>query len=348
MLTKGKCRFQRFRHCTSDLEDALPSERSLGIDCLRGLAFLWVLAFHFFGVPAGTNGVLLFFAISGYCISFSADSSKTARDFYAKRLGRLLPALAVSVALITAAKHAFPDLIDPSRIPSWFDSLYTLVALPTLNIAKINYVRPDGAFWSLEVEFQFYALCASLMVVGLRKHLLPAICIYCLVRLLLSNPNHFYSNDFFSFFVAGLSVAAYRKGQLEMACTGIIAAIALELSHILLGYSQPSAPIGWPRFAVLLTSAAALYVASQYRAPAFLKPLALVGLVSYPLYLLHQDLGTMLFAWLGAAPNDVLARATSVMIFIVAAYLVYTCVERPWMKPLTDVIAGRRQVSATA
>jgi peptidoglycan/LPS O-acetylase OafA/YrhL len=329
------------------LEGALSLERSVGIDSLRGVAILWVVAYHFFGIPAGTNGVLLFFAISGYCISFSADSAKSARDFYAKRLGRLLPALAVSVALITTAKHAFPHLIEESRIPSWLDSIYTLVALPTLNLAKINYVRPDGAFWSLEIEFQFYALCALLIVVGLRKHLLPAICIYCLVRLLLSNPSHPYSNDFFSFFVAGLSIAAYRKGQLEFAFTGIIAAIVLELSHTLLGYSQPSAPIGWPRFAMLLASVAALYVASHYRAPAFLSPLALVGLVSYPLYLLHQDLGTMLFAWWGAAPNDVLARAAGTVLFIAVAYLIYLCFERPWIKPLTNAIAGRRPISAT-
>jgi len=329
-------------------EPFLPSERSLGIDCLRGIAILWVVAYHFLGVPAGTNGVLLFFAISGYCISFSVDSSKTAREFYAKRLGRLFPALVVSVLLITAAKHAFPDMIDPTRIPSWLDALYTLLALPTLNLANIHYTRPDGAFWSLEVEFQFYALCAVLMVVGLRKHLLPATCIYCLVRFLLSNPAHFYSNDFFSFFIAGLSVATYRKGDTKLACIGIIAATLLELSHILLGYSQPSAPIGWSRFGVLLMSTVALYVASHYRAPAFFKPLALIGLVSYPLYLLHQDLGTMLFTWWGAALGEVLTRGTGGLIFIAIAYLVYAFIERPWMKPITDAIAGRRQSAGTA
>ncbi|WP_164718958.1 acyltransferase [Bradyrhizobium sp. LVM 105] len=326
----------------------LPAERSVGIDCLRGIAILWVVAYHFLGVPAGTNGVLLFFAISGYCISFSTDSSKTAREFYAKRLGRLLPALAISVVFITAVKHTFPDMIDPARVPSWFDAVYTLVALPTLNIAKVHYIRPDGAFWSLEVEFQFYALCAFVMAVGLRKHLLPVVCIYCLVRFLLSNPSHPYSNDFFSFFIVGLSVATYQKGETKAAYIGMTVAAVLELSHILLGYSQPSAPIGWSRFLVLLISTAALYAASRYRAPAFLKPLALVGLVSYPLYLLHQDLGTMLFAWWGATLGDVLERGIGAFIFLIAAYGVYVFVERPWMKPITHLIAGRRLSAATA
>jgi peptidoglycan/LPS O-acetylase OafA/YrhL len=326
----------------------LTPERSLGIDSLRGVSILWVVAYHYFGVPAGTNGVLLFFAISGYCISFSIDTSKTARDFYAKRLGRLLPALVASIVLITVAKQAFPGLIDPSRVPSWLDAAYTLIALPTLNIANLHYTRPDGAFWSLEVEFQFYALCAAIMVIGLRKHLLPAVCIYCLVRLLLSNPAHSYSNDFFSFFIVGLSVAAHQKGQIETAFIGIATATLLESSHILLGFSQPSAPLGWSRFAMLLVSVGAIYAGSQYRSPAFLKPLALVGLVSYPLYLLHQDLGAMLFAWWGSAPNDAFARALGSLVFIAAAYLVYACIERPLMKPLTGAIAGRKQITVAA
>lgn len=324
------------------------SERSLGIDCLRGVAILWVVSYHFLGVPAGTDGVLLFFAISGYCISFSADSSKTAWDFYAKRLGRLLPALAFAVLAITAAKHALPTLIDPTRIPSWFDAFYTIVALPTLNIANLQYVRPDGAFWSLEVEFQFYALCAVLIAVGLRKHLLMAVCAYCSVRFLLSNPGHFYSNNFFSFFIVGLSAAAYRNGSPKLAALGIMTAVALELFHILLGYREPSAPLGWPRFAVLLMSAGALFAASKYRAPAFLKPLAFVGLISYPLYLLHQDLGSMLFAWCGTPADAVLARGSAILVFVIAAYAVHAYIERPSIKPITDAVAGRRPAAAAA
>lgn len=326
----------------------LSSERSLGIDCLRGVAIIWVVAYHFLGVPGGPNGVLLFFAISGYCISLSAGSSKTAWEFYAKRLGRLLPALAFAAVFITAAKHAFPHTIDPARIPSWLDALYTLVALPTLNLANIHYTRPDGAFWSLEIEFQFYALCGSIIAIGLRRYLLQAICIYCLVRLLLSNPAHSYSNDFFSFFIAGLSVATNWKGDAKLAGIGIVAAVALELSHILLGYNQPSAPLGWSRFAMLLVSTGTLYAVSQYRAPAFLRPLAIVGLVSYPLYLLHQDLGTMLFGWWGADLTDVLPRIVGAMIFVAAAYLVYAFIELRWMEPITQAIGGRRRPATTA
>jgi peptidoglycan/LPS O-acetylase OafA/YrhL len=52
-----------------------------------------VLSFRFPEVfSKGTDGVLLFFMISGYCIALSAASSTSCWHFYAKRLGRLLPA----------------------------------------------------------------------------------------------------------------------------------------------------------------------------------------------------------------------------------------------------------------
>ncbi|TFV67429.1 acyltransferase [Bradyrhizobium frederickii] len=131
----------------------LQNDRSIGIDCLRAIAILWVVAYHFVPLSIfskGTYGVLLFFAVSGYCISFSASSSKSAWDFYAKRLGRLLPALIFATLLITAIKHLFPQFIEASRIPTWFDAFYTLFALPTLHILKIDLIYPDGAFWSLD------------------------------------------------------------------------------------------------------------------------------------------------------------------------------------------------------
>jgi peptidoglycan/LPS O-acetylase OafA/YrhL len=152
---------------------------------------------------------LLFFIISGYCIAGSASTSQSAWHFYAKRLGRLLPALVVCSFISTAAKQACPHLIEASRIPWWFDMAYTWIALPTLNILKVSYIRPDGAYWSLNVEFQFYLLYFSIMLVGLRKYVLEIVCGWVAVAGLIAQPGELRSLDFFPFFVAGLSVAAF-------------------------------------------------------------------------------------------------------------------------------------------
>ena len=106
-----------------------------------------------------------------------------------QRLGRLLPALIFAALAITAIKHAFPQFIAPDRIPTWFDAFYTLVAFPTLNVLNIYHAYPDGAFWSLRIEFQFYVLCVLLLSVGLRKYLLPAICAWCLIQIRVVEPS---------------------------------------------------------------------------------------------------------------------------------------------------------------
>src|SRR5436309_6423116 len=72
------------------------------IDGLRALAVLAVLAFHAFPqiLPGGFVGVDVFFVISGYLISsvLFSDLQRgrfTYREFYARRMRRIFPALAV-------------------------------------------------------------------------------------------------------------------------------------------------------------------------------------------------------------------------------------------------------------
>jgi peptidoglycan/LPS O-acetylase OafA/YrhL len=89
---------------------------------------------------------------------------------------------------------------------------YTWVALPTLNPLHIGYHWPDLAYWSLEIEFHFYALVFVAMLIGLRRHLLLAVCGYvftkvCLLQGLQTN------FAFYPFFIAGLSVASLNAGR---------------------------------------------------------------------------------------------------------------------------------------
>ena len=74
------------------------------IDGLRAVAVLAVIGFHAFpgSVPGGFIGVDVFFVISGYLISgiiFSALERDrfSFRDFYARRIRRIFPALVVAI-----------------------------------------------------------------------------------------------------------------------------------------------------------------------------------------------------------------------------------------------------------
>lgn len=331
----------------------MKSERSVGIDCLRAISIIWVLLYHltpFQVFNRGTFGVLLFFIISGYCIAFSVETSQSAWHFYAKRLGRLLPALIVCGFLTTLFKHVMPNLVEPGRGVTWFDYAYTLISLPTLNVLHVDHHLPDGAYWSLQIEFQFYLFCFTALALGLKQRLLALLCVVTIFRTLTTSSDFYTSNDFFPFFIAGMSVAALVRGRTREGIIGIAVAFSLELYHLNFNVKQPSVAIEMYRSLLLWSGTAAVYLAARYdhvllrSLRAFAVPLAFIGVISYPLYLLHQDIGNMILQWAHIGRDDksaLLVRAIVLPGFLAAmAWLVYALVERPAIKPLTALLAN--------
>src|SRR5437763_1968548 len=89
------------------------------IDGLRAIAVLAVVGFHASSrlVPGGFVGVDIFFVISGYLISGIIlknleQGSFTFAQFYARRVRRIFPALAVVLFGVWAAGHL---LLSPSE-----------------------------------------------------------------------------------------------------------------------------------------------------------------------------------------------------------------------------------------
>ena len=99
-----------------------------GLDGLRALAVLAVIAYHkqFGWAPGGMLGVGVFFTLSGYLITdlllgqWVAHSRLNLGDFWLRRARRLLPALFVMLAVVTAWATV--------ASPSWLGSLRGVVA----------------------------------------------------------------------------------------------------------------------------------------------------------------------------------------------------------------------------
>jgi len=91
-----------------------------GLDGLRALAVLAVIAFHeqLGWAPGGLLGVGVFFTLSGYLITdlllgqWTAAGRLKLADFWARRARRLLPALFVMLAVVTA----WVTLADRARL----------------------------------------------------------------------------------------------------------------------------------------------------------------------------------------------------------------------------------------
>ena len=149
------------------------------IDGLRAVAVLGVVIYHAFPwmIPGGFVGVDIFFVISGYLISgilYKGHKSGnfSFKEFYARRIRRLFPAL-ITMLVITMA-YGWVILL-----PDEFQQLGKHVASGTLFIQNIVFWQESGYFdttailkpllhlWSLAVEEQFYIFFPPILLLSL-------------------------------------------------------------------------------------------------------------------------------------------------------------------------------------
>jgi peptidoglycan/LPS O-acetylase OafA/YrhL/lysophospholipase L1-like esterase len=151
-----------------------------GLDGLRALAVLAVIAFHeqLGWAPGGLLGVGVFFTLSGYLITdlllgqWATRGRLALADFWARRARRLLPALFVMLAVVTA----WITLADRARLAglrgsvvaaATYSSNWYLIVQGQSYFARFAPPAPLDHLWSLAVEEQFYLAWPWLLLAGL-------------------------------------------------------------------------------------------------------------------------------------------------------------------------------------
>jgi len=158
-----------------------PGQRYMpGLDGLRAVAVLAVIAYHeqFSWAIGGLLGVGVFFTLSGYLITslllsqWAADGHLHLRDFWLARARRLLPALFVMLAVVTA----WVTIADRSRLASLrgavaaaatYSSNWYAIVQQQSYFARFAPAGPLDHLWSLAVEEQFYLVWPGLLLLGL-------------------------------------------------------------------------------------------------------------------------------------------------------------------------------------
>ena len=124
----------------------------LEIDGLRAVAVIPVILFHMglSWIPGGFIGVDVFFVISGFLITSIIkkeldQGNFSFRDFWARRVRRILPAMIFVTAVTLAVTYFFVFRPDQQAIGK-----QALAAL--LSVANIYFWRSAGDYWGSEAE----------------------------------------------------------------------------------------------------------------------------------------------------------------------------------------------------
>lgn len=333
------------------------------IDGLKGLAILLVFVFHYASVlvPGGFVGVDVFFVVSGYLIGRSVYQSVEAKKFklstyFANRAKRIFPSLIVMLAALWAfGWFAF--------LPKEFASLGKHIGGASVFISNWMLWREVGYFdtsadlkpllnlWSLGVEEQFYLLFPFIVFLALRlkRQLLLILGIIFLATLVASEMNikdmrawaYFHPLSRFWELLAG-GILAYAElrpwytrtcranliNQLKQGCS--LGGIGL-LMFAAFGYSKSTVFPG--AHALLPVMGATLIIAAG---PTSLvnrwilsnKCIVYVGLISYPLYLWHWPLISVVRVIDGMEPSAGI-KAVLALLTIALSVVSYQWLEKP-------------------
>lgn len=148
------------------------------IDGLRGLAVLAVILFHVDPnwMPGGFVGVDIFFVISGYLITGIVakelqEERFTFRQFYERRIRRILPAL--WTLLIICVPVSWLLMLPQDAEQMGKSALWSSLAMGNVYFwreVSTDYFAPQSAqlpflhLWSLGVEEQFYVIWPALLL----------------------------------------------------------------------------------------------------------------------------------------------------------------------------------------
>jgi peptidoglycan/LPS O-acetylase OafA/YrhL len=153
------------------------------IQGLRAMAVILVIAGHLFplSVKGGFIGVDIFFVISGFVITlqmtklYSTNPSTFLRDFYSKRIKRILPsALLVTIlSLLATSYYLGPVAVNEAKL----DGGWTTVFLGNFHFHNMSLdyfdagtqASPLQHYWSLSIEEQFYLIWPGLFLILMIK-----------------------------------------------------------------------------------------------------------------------------------------------------------------------------------
>ncbi len=339
------------------------------IDLLRFLAALSVVLYHygFRGYAAdnktimpylwiapiakyGYLGVDLFFIISGFVILMTA-SSGSARRFVIARVVRLYPAFWVCCTMTFIA-------ILIAGGTRYSASLHQYAVNMTM-LSEFLGVKPiDGAYWSLFVEMKFYWLVLVVLLLRQIHRAKELLGLWLALVLLIAQwpiryVGFFLIPNYAPYFIAG---AMFYIIHAEGVCVYKIFIIAVSYlaslreaihkvsgmqSHYHSEFSEAAIAITLAVFFLIL-----FFVATGRTRKFASDSWLLLGALTYPLYLIHQNIGFIVFnlSYPHVSPHATMVGTVAGI--LLAAYVINRKVERQYARPMKVLLEKILRVQA--
>jgi peptidoglycan/LPS O-acetylase OafA/YrhL len=347
------------------------NKRANEIDLLRFLAAMSVVLFHyaFRGYAAdnlttmpypllapiakyGYLGVELFFMISGFVILMTA-SNGSLKAFVASRIARLYPAFWACCTVTFAATLLIGGVRYSASLSQYMSNMSMLS-----NFVSVKSI--DGTYWSLFIELKFYALVASLLifrqmrraelflVLWLISSIMYEVCRFDFLRAM-------FIANYSAYFIAGaMCFLVWSRGLSVQRVVTIVVAWVLALYQAIQAIPSLDKQFSISHnpyvISVIVTACfVVLFLVAVRRTGPFARANWMtVGALTYPLYLIHHNLGFMIFNIAYPAVNPHIVLWGTVILMLGIAYVVNVCIERKcaasfkaWLGAMWDALIVR-------
>ncbi len=306
---------------------AYKKNRITYLDGHRGLAILMVISFHayvrwpgivpyadqfsnIFILKTGGLGVQLFFLISGFVILMTLEKCSGFNEFIFRRWLRLFPAMLICSIFIFLTANYFIE--RPAGLPGYIDLIPGLTFIEPKWFSIISSIPLNGleeAFWSLYVEVKFYVFAAFIYFWKGRNKLILALLIAWLFSLSINYLSQYFTNEYlhiahkilnalsfkyFGWFSSGASFYVFhktKKSQWLYLAIGISIASSIFVKDLNWQWATVAFTIS-SFFAFSVINKKIQHLLSR-------KLIVFFGFISYPLYLIHENMMIAIIAKMG-------------------------------------------------
>lgn len=324
------------------------------LDAMRGLAAMAVVLYHyctrydelighstdlFYGFVWGCRGVQIFFVLSGFVIYMSLDRSAKTQDFLASRFARLYPTYWAGLFVTTL-------VVSWRGLPFWNLSWSQIGVNVSMLQGFLLVPSVDGAYWSLTEELKFYFLMMLFVFAGQIKRPFRIAVIWLTASAVAVLAMKHVGGDLakFSFiilsakhshwFVDGIAFYGIHRDRTNL-WNYFLLVISVVHSVCIIQTS-----FSYFRLHVTIIALFAAVVFAGLK-PLRWKPLLFLGGISYPLYVVHQNVGYCVINYAySVGASGYVGVAAAILISVALATLIHYFVEIPVGRAIRDRYAS--------